>query len=107
MSLLPVFRPDASLPDQGLPRSLFGYDVLDFIGEGAGSVIYAVTEPGTKQIYALKHVVRRTDKDVRFIEQLEAEFEVGKHLNHPSLRRVLEFKCNRTVLRKVIDAALV
>src|SRR4051794_23519766 len=100
MSLLPAFRPDASLPDQGIPRSLFGYDVLDYIGEGAGSIIYVVTEPGSRQIYALKHVVRKTEKDIRFVEQLEAEYEVGKHLKHPNLRRIFEFKCNRTVLRK-------
>jgi len=38
----------------GMPKSLFGYDVLDFIGEGAGSMIYAVSRPESGQIYALK-----------------------------------------------------
>jgi len=55
----------------------------------------------------LKHVVRKADKDIRFVEQLENEFAVGKHLAHPALRRVVDFKCNRTILRKVVDAALV
>jgi serine/threonine-protein kinase len=89
------------------PKSLFGYDLIDFIGEGAGSRIYAVTDPVTKQLFALKHVIRKTDKDIRFVEQLENEFEVGRHLIHPNLRRVIDFKCNRTILRKVVDAALV
>ena len=45
-----------------MPKSLFGYDVLDFIGEGAGSMIYAVSRPESGQIYALKHVVRKDEK---------------------------------------------
>jgi serine/threonine-protein kinase len=93
--------------DVARSRSLFGYDVIDSIGEGAGSQIYAVSDPVTSQIFALKHVIRKTDKDLRFVEQLENEFNVGKGLIHPNLRRVIDFKCNRTILRKVIDAALV
>ena len=89
------------------PRSLFGYDVIDRIGDGAGSTVYAVSDPLTKQIFALKHVVRKTEKDIRFIEQLENEYNVGRLVSHPSLRRVVAFKANRTMLRKVIDAALV
>ena len=89
------------------PKSLFGYDLIEFIGEGAGSLIYAVTDPVTSQLFALKHVTRKTDKDVRFIEQLENEYNVGRNLIHPGLRRVIDFKCNRTILRKITDAALV
>jgi serine/threonine protein kinase len=55
-----------------MSQELFGYEILDQIGEGAGSVIYAVSHNQTKQIYALKHVLRKTDKHARFIEQLEA-----------------------------------
>src|SRR5690606_4017510 len=69
-----------------LPENLFGYEVLAFLGEGAASYIYAVSDPASKQIYALKHVLRKTDKDDRFIEQLEAEYEVGRHVRHPALR---------------------
>lgn len=90
-----------------VPKSLFGYDVLEYIGEGAGSAIYAVSDPVTRQLYALKHVVRRTDKDLRFIEQLEAEYEVGSKVRHPGLRRSIEIKYERTLLRRVTEAALV
>src|SRR5262249_39270168 len=90
-----------------LPKSLFGYEVLDYIGTGAGSQIYLVSHPETKQINALKHVVRKTDKDERFVQQLENEFEVGKQVNHSGLRRSIDFKANRTILRKTIDAVLV
>src|SRR3954451_23050825 len=98
-----------NLTDAGpLPKSLFGYDVVDFIGEGAGSRIYVVSHPDTKQLYALKHVVRKTDKDDRFIEQLEAEYEIGKTVNSPGLRRSIDLKYNRAgVLRKVQDVKLI
>ena len=90
-----------------LPKALFGYEVVDFIGEGAGSRIFAAAHPQTKQIYALKYVVPRTEKDLRFVEQLEAEYEVGRQVNHPGLRRSIEMKVNRSLFRKVTEAALV
>jgi serine/threonine protein kinase len=93
--------------DPGLPRKLFDYDVIDLIGQGAGSLIYVVSDPRNNQLFALKHVVRKTDKDDRFIEQLENEFEVGSKVSHPGLRRSVEFKANRTLLRRVTDAALI
>jgi serine/threonine-protein kinase len=105
MSLLPA----TSISDPAVSSSqkkIFDYDVIDFIGEGAASLIYAVSDPKTNQLYALKHVVRKTDKDARFIEQLENEFEVGKRAVHPNLRRVLDMKLNRSLLRKINEAIL-
>jgi serine/threonine-protein kinase len=100
--------PDESDPPGfSMPRNLFGFEVVDFIGEGAGSVIYAVTQPESGQLYALKHVVRRTEKDVRFIEQVENEFEVSQKFAHPGLRRSIDVKVTRTLLRKPIEAILV
>lgn len=92
--------------DPGLPRKLFDYDVVDLIGQGAGSLIYVVSHPVNKQLYALKHVVRKTQKDDRFIEQLETEHQVGGRLNHPGLRRSIELKINRTLLRRPTEAGL-
>jgi len=90
-----------------IPRSRFGYDVVDFLGQGAGSEIYVVSDPRTRQIYALKHVLRKTEKHARFIEQLENEFEVSKGFAHPSLRKSIEMKETKTWLGKVTEAALV
>ena len=90
-----------------IPKSLFGYEVVDFIGEGAGSRIFAAAHPVSKQIYALKYVTPKTDKDLRFVEQLEAEYEVGRQVNHPGLRRSIELKVSRSLFRKVTEAALV
>ena len=46
-------------------------------------------------------------KDVRFVEQLENEFEVSKHVAHPGLRRSLDVKVLRNLMRKPTEAALV
>ena len=91
----------------GSPRTLMGYDVVERIGEGAGSVLYAVSHPATKQVYALKHVKPETDRDQRFVEQLQAEFDVGRRVNHPGLRRAVDLKLNKNLFRKVTEAALV
>lgn len=90
-----------------LPRELFGYQVIDLVGQGAGSSIYAVSDPETRQLYALKHVVRRKEKDIRFIQQLESEYEVGKLARHPGLRKCHDVKYERTMLRKITSAALI
>ncbi len=89
------------------PKSLFGYDVIELIGEGAGSMIYAVSHQESKQLYALKHVVRKKEKDIRFIEQLENEFNVGKRCTHPNLRKVVDMQSKRTLLGRVTEAVLV
>jgi serine/threonine protein kinase len=91
----------------GLPRSVMGFDVIDFIGEGAGSVLYAVSHPQTAQLYALKLVKPKTDREQRFVEQLENEYTVGQLVRHPGLRRSVEMKLNRTLFRKVTEAALI
>jgi len=89
------------------PRKIFDYEVISAIGEGAGSTLYAVSDPRTKQIYALKHVVRKKEKDARFIDQLENEYNVGLQINHPNVRKVMDLRESKTLLLKVSEAALV
>jgi serine/threonine-protein kinase len=90
-----------------VPKKIFDYDVIDHLGEGARSQIYAVSHPKTKQLYALKHVKRTNEKDDRFIEQLVTEYEIGQKVNHPNLRRPVDLKLSRNLLRTVTEAALV
>lgn len=90
-----------------LPKTLHGYEVIDYLGQGAGSQIYVVSDPKSSQLYALKHVTCKVEKDERFVDQLKSEFEVGKGLNHPGLRACVDFKVNKTMLRKTVDAILV
>jgi serine/threonine-protein kinase len=91
-----------------LGEDLFGYEVLESIGSGAGSTLYAVTQPGTGQLYALKHVRVEREKDVRFVEQLRNELAVSRHFKHPGLRRAVQLHERRVgITRKVAEAALV
>jgi eukaryotic-like serine/threonine-protein kinase len=90
-----------------MPKNVHGYEVIGLLGEGAGSTIYAVSEPTTSQLYALKYVTVKNEKDQRFVDQLEVEFEIGSKVQHPLLRRSIDLKVNRTLLRKATDAALI
>src|SRR5687768_15989437 len=87
-------------------QKLLHYDVIERLGEGARSIIYAVSDPSTKQLYALKHVVRNDQKDLRFVEQMEQEFEISRQFVHPNLRRTFELKIHKTMLVKVTEAFL-
>ncbi len=87
-------------------RKIAGYDVLKEIGTGAASVLYAVQDPKTKQIWALKHVVKTTDKDQRFLEQAEIEYAVASKLGHANVRAMERLVKIRKML-KVTEIALV
>jgi eukaryotic-like serine/threonine-protein kinase len=88
-------------------QKLLGYDIIDKLGEGAGSVIFSASDPATGRHVALKHVVRDAQKDIRFVEQMETEFEISRQFNHPNLRRTYELKINKTLLMKVNEAFLI
>lgn len=88
-------------------QKLLHYEVLGRLGEGAKSTIYKVVDPTTKRYLALKHVVRKEDKDIRFIEQMESEHEVAKNFTHANLRRSFELKLVKTMLFRVTEAFLV
>ncbi len=90
-----------------MPQKLLNYDVLERLGEGAHSAIYAVSDPVTGQVFALKHVQRQDPKDIRFVEQMEQEFEISRGFTHPNLRRSYELKVVKTLLLKVSEAYLV
>jgi serine/threonine-protein kinase len=90
-----------------MPQKLLHYDVLERLGEGAGSTIYRVRDPQTGRELALKHVVRDDQKDIRFVEQMETEFEISRQFTHPNLRRSYDLKIQKTMLVKVAEAFLV
>ena len=90
-----------------MPQKLLHYDVLERLGEGARSTIYRVRDPNTGRELALKHVLRDDQKDIRFIEQMETEFEISRQFTHPNLRRSYELKIQKTMLLKVTEAFLI
>ena len=65
-----------------------GYRIINEVGRGAASIIYAVQDPKSKQVWAMKHVIKEAEKDERFIEQAEYEYQIGVKLQHPCLRRI-------------------
>jgi serine/threonine protein kinase len=90
-----------------MAQKFLHYDVLERLGEGARSVIYLVQDPVTRQVYALKHVVRTGPKDLRFIEQMENEYEISRQFTHPNLRRCYDLKIVKTMLVKISEAFLI
>jgi serine/threonine protein kinase len=91
-----------------IPPELFGYKVIDRLGEGAASTVYAVADPKSRQVLALKHVLRNSEKDQRFIDQLEQEHKIGSKLDHPNIRGILRYLTNKKGwIGPVTDAGLV
>jgi len=90
-----------------IPAELFGYKVVDKVGDGAASAVYAVMDPKSRQVMALKHVLRRAEKDQRFIDQIEQEYKVGSKLDHVNIRSIKRFlKNNKFMFGTTLDAAL-
>lgn len=67
-----------------------GYDVMHRLGKGAGAIIYSGVDRASRQRVAIKHVTRRGPEDDKYLVQAEREYEVGRRVNHPSLRRCFE-----------------
>lgn len=83
------------------PSDLFGYKPLAKIGQGAASEIHLVQDQKTKQIWALKHVVRKSDRDDRFLQQVEDEFAIGRKLSHPNLRATVDLFRKKKLFKTV------
>ena len=87
-------------------QKIGNFTILAKLGEGAESHIYAVQDSKTKQVWALKHVVREDDKDARFIEQVEREYEIGTKFDHPSLRTMLKLIRHRRMFKTHLEKEL-
>ena len=64
------------------------YEVLNALplGTGAHSTIYAVKDKNN-HVYALKHVIRNSPEEQRFIEQAVLEHQVAIKIDHPAIRK--------------------
>ena len=101
-------------PDAAMSHvtQIAGYRVLARIGKGAASDLYAVQDPKTKQVWALKHVIKASERDQRFVEQAQQEYLVASKLDHESIRSVhrlikhrRRFKvCAVTLVMELVDA---
>jgi serine/threonine protein kinase len=77
------------------------FDMISCLGYGARSTIYAVSEKKTKQVYALKRVIRRSAEDDRFLEQAEQEYAIASQFDHPALRKCVRMIRRRKMLKTV------
>lgn len=79
-------------------HQIAGYDVVASLGQGAASRLYAVRDKQGKD-YCLKRVVKKSPSEQRFIDQAVAEYEIGRHLDSPMLRRVHKLVRQRALIR--------
>ncbi|NLX04005.1 MAG: serine/threonine protein kinase [Phycisphaerae bacterium] len=68
------------------------YIVLENLGRGAKSTIWKVQDPGNGTIYTLKRVIRETEDDDRFFEQMQTEHQVSGRINHEYIRKSYELR---------------
>jgi serine/threonine-protein kinase len=88
-------------------KQIAGYRVLAKVGQGAASELFAVQEPRTKQVRVLKHVIRQSEKDDRFIEQAMQECSIGSRLHHPAVRGVERLIKHRKGLFRITGVSLI
>ncbi len=81
------------------------FEIISCLGYGARSTIYAVSEKATKQVYALKRVIRKSADDDRFLEQAEQEFNIASQFDHPALRKSIR-KIRKRKLLKTMELFL-
>ncbi len=74
----------------GAFSQLEGYEIVNRIGRGAGATISLAIQSTTRRHVAVKHVVRHSPDDEKFIAQAETEYEVASKLDHPGLRKYFD-----------------
>ncbi len=79
-------------------RKINGYDVLNTLGTGAASTIYAVQDSKTNQIYALKQVLKKAADDQKFIDQAINEHNIASRIDHPAVRKCFKLKKVRKLI---------
>lgn len=75
-----------------------GYRITRQIGTGAGSKISMAVELRTGKTWAVKHIVRLTADDQRFLDQGEVEYKVSHKIDHPHLRHSVHIHRVRKLL---------
>lgn len=84
-----------------MAQELFGFTVIGRIGRGAASELHLVRDRRTGQAWTLKHVVKRSDRDDRFLKQVEDEYAIGRKLDHPAIRATKDLFRTRKLFRTV------
>ncbi len=75
-----------------------GYRITRQIGTGAGSKISIAVQLKSGKTFAVKHIVRVTADDQRFLDQGEVEYKVSHKIDHPHLRHSVHIHRVRKIL---------
>ncbi len=81
------------------PIDIDGFSIVKRIGTGARSVIYQAIDENTKQMVALKRATLEGPEDHRIFEQMEAEYQVARQIDHPYLRKCYKMIKKRRLMR--------
>ncbi len=65
-----------------------GYQVMQYLGRGAGSTIWQIRDRRSDAIYALKRVIRGSKSDGPIVRQVLNESHIAGKLDHPVMRRI-------------------
>jgi serine/threonine-protein kinase len=69
-----------------------GYQVIEYLGSGAGSTIWHIRDKRTDEHLALKRVVKRHASDRRYLEQAINEHAIGVQLQHDAVRKIRDMR---------------
>jgi eukaryotic-like serine/threonine-protein kinase len=75
--------------------SMDGFRVIKKLGTGARTTIYLAVDLATNKRVALKSAVLDTPQDHRIFKQMETEYKIANHTDHPYLR-----KCYRLIKKR-------
>jgi len=78
-----------------------GYNVIRKLGDGARSQVFQVVRVSTGEVFALKRVTRESHEDTRFLDQAINGHEIAHQLSHPYLRRSVELRRIRRLLKLI------
>lgn len=84
-----------------LTGELFGYRIRKWLGDGAFSRVYLVEDSESHIAYALKHVVAENEKEDRWVDQVRAEWEIGRQLAHPAIRQLVDCQFEGSLLKGI------
>ncbi len=66
------------------------YELVRRLGRGAHATITLAIDRRTRREVAVKHILRRSADDDKFLAQAETEYDVCKRLDHAALRKCYE-----------------
>jgi len=75
------------------------YRTLEKLGVGANSSIFHVQSLRNSQDYAVKYVKVHSPEDMKFVDQLQEEYNIGQAIDHPVIRKIFELRYIRRRMR--------